>query len=177
MNKLLSSEEVFRLRDHRHGELMLQGARLQHVEGCLADQYRLSMLDGPHRAHCETATISYAVHLVEHWNLRVPWKKTQNTVHGSFCGLFPALFTWLRCDYDLILCEQCLLFSSFCREVLHLTCSYKVAVKRVGVEIITDRFGSGHKGLTNYLAPKQPLSSRHPVMCPSGENDKKAVEI
>lgn len=100
MNKLLSSEEVFRLRDHRHGELMLQGARLQHVEGCLADQYRLSMLDGPHWAHCETATISYAVHLVEHWNLRVPWKTTQNTVHGSWCGQFPALFTWLWCDYD-----------------------------------------------------------------------------
>lgn len=72
MNKLLHSEEVFRLRDHWHGELVLQGAWLQHMEGCLTNQYRLSMLDGPHGAHCETATISCAIHLVQNWNLRVP---------------------------------------------------------------------------------------------------------
>ncbi|KAA8593529.1 hypothetical protein FQN60_009645 [Etheostoma spectabile] len=59
------------LRDHRHGELVLQGTRLQHVEGRLADEYRLSMLDGLHRAYCETATISCPLHLVQHWNLRI----------------------------------------------------------------------------------------------------------
>ena len=77
MDDLLDSEQVLRLRDHRHGELVLQGARLQHLEGSLADQYGLSVLDGLHRAHCETAAISCAVHLVQHWNLRVPWKTPQ----------------------------------------------------------------------------------------------------
>lgn len=72
MNKLLYGEEVFRLRDHRHGVLVLQGTLLHHVEGHLADKYRLSMLDGLDRAHCETATISCAFHMVQHWNLRIP---------------------------------------------------------------------------------------------------------
>ena len=51
MNELLDGEEVFRRRDGRHGELVLQGTRLQLVERCLADEYRLSVLDGLHRAH------------------------------------------------------------------------------------------------------------------------------
>lgn len=72
VNELLHSEEVFRLWDHRHGELMLQGALLQHVEGCLADEDRLSMLDGLHGAYTKTATISCAFHLVEDRNLRIP---------------------------------------------------------------------------------------------------------
>lgn len=48
MNELFHSEEVFWLGDHRHGELMLQGTLLQHVEGCLADEDGLSMLNGLH---------------------------------------------------------------------------------------------------------------------------------
>lgn len=72
MNELLYSEEVFRRRDSRHGELVLQWTLLLHVEGRLADKYRLSMLDGLHRAHRETPTISCPLHLVQHWNLRIP---------------------------------------------------------------------------------------------------------
>lgn len=71
-NELLHSEEVFRLWDHRHGELMLQGTLLQHVEGCLADEDRLPMLDGLHQAHTKAATVSYTFHLVKHRNLRIP---------------------------------------------------------------------------------------------------------
>lgn len=55
----------------------------------------------------------------------------------------------------------------------HLTCSYEVAVERVGVEVIADRFGSSYEGLTNYLTPKQTLTARHPVVCPSGGGEEK----
>ncbi len=71
MNELLYGEEVFGRRDHRHGELVLKRTLLQLLEGRLADQYRLSMLDGFHRAYRETATISDALHLVQHRNLRI----------------------------------------------------------------------------------------------------------
>ena len=105
MNEFLYSEEVFRLRDHRHGELVLQGTRLQHVEGRLADEYRLSMLDGLHRAYCETATISGALHLVQHWDLRIScntpkrqlWEKK---VTGIDCGQFTIFHS---IDYERII--------------------------------------------------------------------------
>lgn len=71
LNKLLHSEEVFRRGHHRHGALMMQGARLQLLERCLADQYRLPMLDGSHRSHSEAVAISCAVHLVQDWNLGI----------------------------------------------------------------------------------------------------------
>lgn len=72
VDELLYGEEVFGLWDHRHGELMLQGTLLQHVEGCLADEDRLAVLDGLHRAYTEAATISCAFHLVEDRNLGIP---------------------------------------------------------------------------------------------------------
>lgn len=72
VNELLHSEQVFRPWDHRHGELMLQGTLLQHVEGRLADEDGLPMLDGLHRAYAKTATIPCALHLVEDRNLRIP---------------------------------------------------------------------------------------------------------
>lgn len=75
LDDLLNGGQVFRLRDHRHGELVLQRARLQQLEGRLADQDGLSVLDGLHRAHSETAPISSAVHLVQNRYLRVSWKK------------------------------------------------------------------------------------------------------
>lgn len=75
LDKLLDSEEVFRLRDDRHCELVLNGTRLQLLEGCLADQYGLSVLDGLHRAHRKAAAVSSAVHLVQHWNLGISWSK------------------------------------------------------------------------------------------------------
>lgn len=52
--------------------------------------------------------------------------------------------------------------------MLHLTCLYKVAVERMGIEIIADRFGSSNKGLTDYLTPKQTLTAGHPVVPSSG---------
>lgn len=48
VNELFHSEEVLGLWDHRHGELMLQGTLLQHVEGCLADEDGLPVLDSLH---------------------------------------------------------------------------------------------------------------------------------
>lgn len=51
--------------------------------------------------------------------------------------------------------------------MLHLTCSYKVAVERMGKKMIVDRFGSSYKGLTDYLTPKQALTAGHPVVSPS----------
>lgn len=78
MNELLRGEEVLRLWDHRHGELMLQRTLLQHVEGCLADEDRLSVLDGLHRAYTKTAAISCAFHLVEDRNLRIAWGEKKN---------------------------------------------------------------------------------------------------
>lgn len=95
MNEFLYSEEVFRLRDRRHGELVLQGTRLQHVEGRLADKYGLSMLDGLHRAHRETATVSRAFHLVQHWNLRIPCETPRRQLWGNSnrdCGKFTGSF-------------------------------------------------------------------------------------
>lgn len=63
------------------------------------------------------------------------------------------------------------------KTVLHLTCSYKVAVERVGIEVIADRFGSSYEGLTDYLTPKQTLTARHPVVCPSaGEKKEKHLK-
>lgn len=53
-----------------------------------------------------------------------------------------------------------------------LTRSYKVAVKRMGIKIIADRFSSSYKGLTNYLTPKQSLSAGHPVVSPPGGETK-----
>lgn len=38
----------------------------------------------------------------------------------------------------------------------------------MGVKMIADRFSSSYKGLTNYLAPKESLSSGHPVVSPPG---------
>lgn len=58
------------------------------------------------------------------------------------------------------------------KSVETVTCSYKVAVERMGIEIIADRFGSSYKGLTDYLTPKQTLSAGHPVVCPSGEKQR-----
>lgn len=74
MDELFHGEEVLGWGDHWHGELVLQGALLSHVEGGLADEYRLSVLDGLHRAHTETAAISGAFHLVQHWNLWIPFR-------------------------------------------------------------------------------------------------------
>lgn len=48
VNELFHREEVLGLWDHRHGELMLQRTLLQHVEGCLADEDGLPVLDGLH---------------------------------------------------------------------------------------------------------------------------------
>lgn len=53
--------------------------------------------------------------------------------------------------------------------ILHLTCSYKVAVDRMGIKTIIHRFGSSYKGLTNYLSAKQALAAGHPVVSPSEE--------
>lgn len=72
VDELLHSEELLRLRDHRHGELVLQGALLQRLEGRLADEDGLSVLDGLHGADAETAAVSGAFHLVEDRNLRIP---------------------------------------------------------------------------------------------------------
>lgn len=72
MNELFHGEEVLGLWDHRHGELMLQGTLLQHVEGCLADEDGLPVLDGLHRAHTKAAAVSCAFHLVENRNLGIP---------------------------------------------------------------------------------------------------------
>lgn len=72
VDELLHSEEVLGLWDHGHGELMLQGTLLPHVEGRLADEDGLPVLDGLHRAHAETATVSCAFHLVENRNLGIP---------------------------------------------------------------------------------------------------------
>lgn len=55
----------------------------------------------------------------------------------------------------------------------HFTCSYKVAVKRMCVKMIADRFSSSYKSLTNYLTPKQSLSAGHPVVRPSGKDKNK----
>ncbi len=60
---------------------------------------------------------------------------------------------------------------------LHLTCSYKVAVERMGIEIITDRFGSSYEGLADYLTPKQTLTAGHPVVRPSGEKQRSNLNI
>lgn len=54
--------------------------------------------------------------------------------------------------------------------MLHLTCSYEVAVKRVCKKIVADRLGCSHQGLTHNLTPKQALSAGHPVVSSSGEN-------
>lgn len=40
----------------------------------------------------------------------------------------------------------------------------------MGIKMIADRLSSSYKGLTNYLTPKQSLSTGHPVVSPSGEN-------
>lgn len=48
MDDLFYGEEVLRRGDDWHGELVLQGALLLHVEGGLANEYGLSMLDGLH---------------------------------------------------------------------------------------------------------------------------------
>lgn len=74
MDELFHGEEVLGWGDHWHGELVLQGALLSHVEGGLADEYRLSVLDGLHRAHTETAAVSGAFHLVQHWNFWIPFR-------------------------------------------------------------------------------------------------------
>lgn len=71
MNELLHGQEVLRLRDHRHGELMLQWTLLQRLEGRLADEDRLSVLHGLHRADAKAAAVSRAFHLVEDRNLRI----------------------------------------------------------------------------------------------------------
>lgn len=75
MNELLFSEEILRRRHHRHGELVLQWTWLQFVEGRLADQYGLPMLDGSNRAYHETSTISNVVHLVQNGNRRISLKR------------------------------------------------------------------------------------------------------
>lgn len=72
VDNFLHSGQLLWLRNYGHAELMLQRAGLQHLEGRLADQYRLAVLDGLHRANSEAAAISGAVHLVQHWNLWVP---------------------------------------------------------------------------------------------------------
>lgn len=53
--------------------------------------------------------------------------------------------------------------------MFRLTCSYKVAVERMGIMTIADRFGCSHKGLTHNLTPKQALCAGHPVVSSSGE--------
>lgn len=53
--------------------------------------------------------------------------------------------------------------------MLYFTCSYKVAVERMGIKSVADRFGSSYKGLSDYLTPKQALSPGHPVVSPSME--------
>lgn len=75
VDELLHREEVLRLRDHGHGELVLQGARLLLVERGLAGQDGLPALDGLHGAHGEAPPIPRAVHLVQHRNLRVPCER------------------------------------------------------------------------------------------------------
>lgn len=72
VNELLHGEQVFGLRDLRHGELVLQGTRLLHVERGLAREDRLPVLDRLHGAHRKTAPVSGALHLVQHRNLRIP---------------------------------------------------------------------------------------------------------
>lgn len=84
MNQLFYSEEVFRQRDIWHGELVLQGAGLQGLEGGLADQDGLPVLDGLHGAHGETAAVSRAVHMVQHWNLRIPWETPKTVTWITF---------------------------------------------------------------------------------------------
>lgn len=59
---------------------------------------------------------------------------------------------------------------------LHFTCSYKVAVERMGMKSVADRFGSSYKGLSDYLTPKQALSPGHPVVSPSMEEIEKQLK-
>lgn len=73
MNELFHGEEVLGLWHRRHGELMLHGTLLPHVEGRLADEDGLPVLDGLHRAHAKAAPVPRAFHLVENGNLGVPW--------------------------------------------------------------------------------------------------------
>ena len=49
-----------------------------------------------------------------------------------------------------------------------LTCSYKVTVKGVSKQMLSDRLCSSHQSLSNYLTPKETLTARYPVMLASG---------
>lgn len=72
LNELLDREQCVRRRDGGHVELVLQWTGLLHVERRLADQDGLTVLNGFHRPHTETAAIPSPLHLVQHWHLWVP---------------------------------------------------------------------------------------------------------
>lgn len=72
LDELLDREQSVRPRDGGHVELVLQRTGLLHVKRGLADQDGLTVLDGFHRSHTETAAIPSPLHLVQHWHLRVP---------------------------------------------------------------------------------------------------------
>lgn len=72
LNEFLDGEQCVGGRDGGHDELVLQWTRLLRVKRRLTDQYGLTVLNGFHRSHTETAAIPSPFHLVQHRYLWVP---------------------------------------------------------------------------------------------------------
>lgn len=111
---------------------------------------------------------------LEPWDL-LKKRKTHLWRNSNIDSLCPVYWTILLIMILLWLVDEWLykvdeyhMFRSCCMGPAHLTCSYKVAMKRMGIEVFADRFGCCHKGLTDYLTPKQTLGVGYPVMRPSG---------
>lgn len=73
LNELLLCQQLLRGRHGGHGELVLHRTLLGQLEGGLADEDRLPMLNGLHRADGEALSGTGPLHLVQHRHLGVPW--------------------------------------------------------------------------------------------------------
>lgn len=73
LNELLLCQQLLRGRHGGHGELVLHRTLLGQLEGGLADEDRLPMLNGLHRADGEALSSTGPLHLIQHRHLGVPW--------------------------------------------------------------------------------------------------------
>lgn len=80
LDQLLLREQLLWERHCRHLELVLHRAGLPSLEGSLAYEDGLPVLDGLDRAHREAPPRAGALHLVQNWHGGVPWKAEEPAV-------------------------------------------------------------------------------------------------
>lgn len=194
LDELILCQQLLRGWHGGHGELVLHWASLGELEGGLAGEDRLSMLDGLYRANRETLPCTGPLHFVQHRHFGVPWDRkgtfcrwatahhaqTKPALEGPSPAVLPtlSLFCWNRDDGASSLLRTSLASQALpgpsrtpaprprcpVPRFLGRTCPHEVAVQRVHLLVAAHGMRCRHQRLPHDLPAEEALRGGHPVV-------------